>query len=236
MKTKLYLIPGTMCTKAIWQGLLPYLDDEFELCYLNIPNHMSLDEITDDICGQFDEVKVNLIGFSLGGYIASLLACRFPNKINKLMVIANSPCALNTQELLIRQKTVSILQNFGYKGMPRIKAQALLANKEKQHVDLMLAMDKELGVNTLMSQLDNTSKREDLMGSLVYLESDVHFIYSQEDALINIDWMTKLEGLTEANMTQKVYQGKSHMLTLEQPDNLALDINRFFNQDKKADP
>ena len=228
MKTKLYLIPGTMCTQQLWQFLLPSLSDEFELCYLTIPNKMSLDDISDHLVAQFEEDRVNLLGFSLGGYIASLVASRFPERLDKLMVLANSPCALNTDELSLRKQTVSILKRFGYKGMPRMKAEALLAEKSALHIDLILEMDKTLGADTLLSQLENTSSRNDLMKPLLTLNCDVRFIYSQGDALINQAWMQKLKEQARPNVMQITVAGKSHMLTLEQPHLIATEINTFF--------
>lgn len=229
MKTKLYLIPGTMCTQQLWQFLLPSLSDEFELCYLTIPNKMSLDDISDHLVAQFEEDRVNLLGFSLGGYIASLVASRFPERLDKLMVLANSPCALNADELSLRKQTVSILKRFGYKGMPRVKAEALLAEKSALHIDLILEMDKALGADTLLSQLENTSSRDDLMQPLLALDCDVRFIYSQKDNLINLAWMQELNALAGHKMSQKMVAGSSHMLPLEEPIMISREINTFFN-------
>ncbi|KZM38693.1 hypothetical protein OA92_22335 [Marinomonas sp. SBI22] len=229
MKTKLYLIPGTMCTEQLWQFLLPSLSDEFELCYLTIPNKMSLDDISDHLVAQFEEDRVNLLGFSLGGYIASLVASRFPERLNKLMVLANSPCALNADELSLRKQTVSILKRFGYKGMSRVKAEALLAEKSALHIDLILEMDKTLGADTLLSQLENTSSRDDLMQPLLALDCDVRFIYSQKDNLINLAWMQELKALAGHKMSQKMVAGSSHMLPLEEPIMISREINAFFN-------
>ncbi|EAQ64548.1 putative hydrolase [Marinomonas sp. MED121] len=228
MKTKLYLIPGTMCTQQLWQFLLPLLSDEFELCYLTIPNKMSLDDISDHLVAQFKEDRVNLLGFSLGGYIASLVASRFPERLDKLMVLANSPCALNADELSLRKQTVSILKRFGYKGMPRVKAEALLAEKSALHIDLILEMDKALGADTLLSQLENTSLRDDLMQPLLALDCDVRFIYSQKDSLINLAWMQEFNGLAGHKMSQKMVAGSSHMLPLEEPSMISREINTFF--------
>lgn len=228
MKTKLYLIPGTMCTQQLWQFLLPSLSDEFELCYLTIPNKMSLDDISDHLVAQFEEDRVNLLGFSLGGYIASLVASRFPERLNKLMVLANSPCALNADELSLRKQTVSILKRFGYKGMPRVKAEALLAEKSALHIDLILEMDKALGADTLLSQLENTSSRDDLMQPLLALDCDVRFIYSQKDNLINLAWMQEVKVLAGHKMSQKMVAGSSHMLPLEEPIMINREINTFF--------
>jgi len=229
MKTKLYLIPGTMCTEQLWQFLLPSLSDEFELCYLTIPNKMNLDDISDHLVAQFEEDRVNLLGFSLGGYIASLVASRFPERLDKLMVLANSPCALNADELSLRKQTVSILKRFGYKGMPRVKAEALLAEKSALHIDLILEMDKALGADTLLSQLENTSSRDDLIQPLLALDCDVRFIYSQKDNLINLAWMQELKVLAGHKMSQKMVAGSSHMLPLEEPIMISREINTFFN-------
>ncbi len=227
MKT-LYLLPGTQCTSRVWQYVLPHLEANFQVRHLHIPNDCSLDDNAAQICDLLEGDKVNIIGFSLGGYIASYIACKFPHKVNKLMVIANSPCSLKQDELVVRKNTLSILQLFGYKGMPVIRAASLLERREEEHIDLMLAMDKELGSDTLMSQLEHTSIRQDLMAKLTRLSGDICFIYSQNDKLIDLDWMQRLAQQDLANISQKGIQGKSHMLILEEGEMVADEINTFF--------
>lgn len=228
MKNKLYLLPGTQCTADVWQSVLPHLALDFDVRHIEIPNACSFDQIANQVCDLFETQKVNLLGFSLGGYIASYIACKFPQRVNKLMVLANSPCALSQDELELRNISLSILQRFGYKGMPTSRAASLLDRKEDAHIKLMLSMDKMLGPDTLMSQLEHTSDRQDLMAKLMRLSSDIRFIYSQQDALINRDWMQRLAQQDLAHISQKEIQGKSHMLILEESKMLADEINYFF--------
>lgn len=229
MKEKLYLIPGTMCTKAMWQYLASDLGDKYELCFLQIPNDCDLETIASRICDLFDESKVNLIGFSLGGYLASLVACRFPDRMKSLMVIANSACALSQVEMDQRQLSESMLNRFGYKGMARVKAASLLRDKAEAHIELMLKMDQELGIDTLKSQLKNTSLRVDLMPDLLTLRCPIRFIYSDEDPLINLDWMNGLVDKQAPHIRLFSFQGDSHMLPFEEVEALSIQIRDFVN-------
>jgi pimeloyl-ACP methyl ester carboxylesterase len=229
MKQTLYLIPGTMCTQAMWQYLDASLTEDYELCHLHIPNDCSLEEIASRLCDLFEEPQVNLIGFSLGGYLASLIACRFPDRVKSLMVIANSPCALAQTEMDQRRISESMLNRFGYKGMARVKAASLLRDKEEPHIDLMLKMDHELGVDTLKSQLVNTSLRQDLMPELMALSCPINLIYSLEDRLINLDWMNALAHKQRPNITFFPFQGDSHMLPFEEVEALLIQIKAFVN-------
>jgi len=234
MKDKLYLLPGTMCTHAMWQYLDASLKKDYDVCHLQIPNDCSLDVIASRICDLFEEPQVNLIGFSLGGYLACLIACRFPDRIKSLMVIANSPCALSQAELDQRGISESMLNRFGYKGMARVKAASLLRDKEEPHIDLMLKMDHELGVDTLKSQLANTSLRQDLMSDLMVLPCPISFIYSLEDRLINLDWMKTLAHKQKSNITFFPVQGDSHMLPFEEVEPLLIQIKGFVNSDQSV--
>jgi len=229
MKQKLYLIPGTMCTHAMWQYLSDDLEKDFELCHLQIPNDCSLETIASRTCDLFEEPQVNLIGFSLGGYLASLIACRFPDRIKSLMVIANSPCALSQAEMGQRQLSESMLSRFGYKGMARVKAASLLRDKGEPHIDLMLKMDQELGITTLKSQLANTSLRQDLLPDLMSLSCSIRFIYSLEDRLIDLDWMNALAHKQKSNITFFPVEGSSHMLPFEEFESLLIQIKAFVN-------
>ena len=88
MKEKIYLIPGLMTDERLWSRIIPLLKDEYELIHVPIPHTGDFDEIIDILFNLFTEDKVNLLGFSLGGYIASYFAITYPNRVNKLFMLA----------------------------------------------------------------------------------------------------------------------------------------------------
>ncbi len=87
MKKNLYFIPGTMCDLRLWSAMIDELNclhpNEFQYHFLNISKQTSIDEIIDDINKQLPDEKIILIGFSLGGYLASAFAVKYAGQAGK---------------------------------------------------------------------------------------------------------------------------------------------------------
>ncbi|MDP2561523.1 alpha/beta fold hydrolase [Psychrobium sp. 1_MG-2023] len=228
MRKKLFFIPGTMCTDKLWTEVLPHLAKDFEPVLLNIPQGKSFDELAAYYDNLFGDKPVHVIGFSLGGYIAAYYAMRYPHNVAKLFVISNSPTALPTLEYTQRSKVLEFAKIHGYKGISRKKAAGLLDRGvlSDSVVDLIIEMDKESGEEQFFSQYQCTLEREDLRVAISDFPFPTHFYYSEDDAVVNSQWLSNLEGL---NMRLSLYStaGSGHMLPLEKPHELATQINRW---------
>ena len=54
----------------------------------------TLDEMVEDVVGLWGSLGIprsNLLGISMGGFIAQVLACRFPELVEKLILVSTSP-------------------------------------------------------------------------------------------------------------------------------------------------
>ena len=109
MKEKIYLIPGLMTDERLWSRIIPLLKDEYELIHVPIPHTGDFDEIIDILFNLFTEDKVNLLGFSLGGYIASYFAITYPNRVNKLFMLAATPGSSSEAEIERRKQKFTVI-------------------------------------------------------------------------------------------------------------------------------
>lgn len=229
MRKKLYLLPGTMCNEKLWIALLPYLHRSLELVYLDIPRGKNFDELAIHYNDLLGNDKINLIGFSLGGYIASYFATLYPERIEKLFVISNSPTRLPVDELSQRSDILKFVKAYGYKGIGRNKVAGLfdVKNQQSRFIDLILEMDSELGEDEFISQYQHTSARADLARMISQLQLHAHFYYSENDRLVNSQWLNELTNLTP-NVAVISTPGSGHMLPLEKPRELAEHINSWL--------
>ncbi|MBB1487333.1 alpha/beta fold hydrolase [Oceanospirillum sediminis] len=228
MRKTLHLIPGTMCTEKLWSEVLPLLQDNYQLVYLDIPQNKSFDELAgyyNDILG---DKKVNLLGFSLGGYIATYFASLYPERIERLFVISNTPAALPDEELKQRSNTLNYVKKHGYKGMSRKKIASLLApeNQTDDLISLISEMDQALGEHEFLSQYQHTSERADLSQALNQFSFCTYLYYSEYDKLINLNWLKQLDN-TSHLLSLICTSGSGHMLPLEKPRELADHINTW---------
>ncbi|EGM78978.1 Putative hydrolase or acyltransferase of alpha/beta superfamily [Rheinheimera sp. A13L] len=241
MKTKLYLIPGTLCNARLWTELAPYLSD-YELEHLPIPSGAAPEHLVEHLASALPSHKSVLVGFSLGAYLAALLTVRYPEKVAALMLVSNSPCPLSAQEQVSRQYSLQLITEFGYKGISQKKAEALVDSAKlspdalQYIVNIIRQMDAELGEDTLKAQLGVTSERRDLKDELLKLTLPLCFVYSEQDPLINTHWMQHF-----MQSSQKRHQpsspvvfhavaGSGHMLPLEQPALLSRYIKQWLGE------
>lgn len=99
----LVLLHGWGLHGGIWQTLLPKLQDSFSVYNLDLPGfghsrlndsvEYNLDYLVGSVARFLEtlEQPCFLIGWSLGGLVATALALKHPNLVSKLITVASSP-------------------------------------------------------------------------------------------------------------------------------------------------
>ena len=230
MKEKLYMIPGLMTDERLWSRIKPLLEDKYELVHVPIPHSEDFDEIIDILFNTIKDEKVNLLGFSLGGYIASYFAITFPNRVNKLFMVAATPGASNEAEVERRKEKFLVIEKEGFQGLTYEKAQSLVEEQNRNDEELVQTirdMFWDLGKETFISQLTSTFYRKDLFEDLTHLDLPIHFYYSINDRLLNQDSIHRLLDC-EHNMKVISRVGTSHNVPLEVPKELSDEIIKWM--------
>jgi pimeloyl-ACP methyl ester carboxylesterase len=96
----LLLLHGALGSKDQFQSLIPLLEDTFQVHTLNLHGHggqplpdssFSIELFSEQIARYIQDMnieKVNVFGYSMGGYIAMYLAKQMPGKVNKIVTLA----------------------------------------------------------------------------------------------------------------------------------------------------
>lgn len=103
----LLLIHGWGMHGGLWGELIPRLTENFQVISVDLPGHglsrdcalgakssqlnSDIDAFVDALAARFPE-PLNVCGWSLGGQIALRWAARFPAQIQKLVLLASTPC------------------------------------------------------------------------------------------------------------------------------------------------
>ena len=226
VKEKIYLIPGLMTDERLWSRIKPLLENEYELIHIPIPHTEDFDEIIDILDKQFSndsEEKVNLLGFSLGGYIASYYAITYPNRLNRLLMVAATPGSSSEAEIERRKEKFTVIEKEGFKGLSYDKAKSLVEKKNKDDSELIKIIQDmfiDLGKERFITQLTSTFYRKDLFADLVNLDLPIWFYYSEDDRLLSPNALHRLLN-NEHNMKLISRVGTSHNIPLEVPDLLS---------------
>jgi pimeloyl-ACP methyl ester carboxylesterase len=210
--------------------LIPYLQKEYELVHVPIPHSEDFDEIIDILFNTFKEEKINLLGFSLGGYIASYFAITYPNRVNRLFTVAATPGNSTEAEIERRKEKFIAIEKDGFTGLTYGKAKSLLEEKNQEDIELIKIIQDmfiDLGKETFISQLTSTFYRKDLFEDLTNLDIPIWFFYSINDRLLNKEAIKKLL-LDTHNMNVISRVGTSHNIPLEEPELLSLHIKDWM--------
>ena len=230
MKEKIYLIPGLMTDNRLWSRLIPFLEKEYELVHVPIPHSEDFDEIIDILFEVFKEDKINLLGFSLGAYIASYFAITYPNRVNRLFCVAATPANSTEAEIERRKEKFVVIEKEGFEGLSYEKAKSLFEEKNQNDVELIKIIQDmfiDLGKESFISQLTSTFYRKDLFEDLINLDIPIWFFYSTNDRLLNQEAIQKLL-LDNHNMNIISRVGTSHNIPLEEPELLSIHIRDWM--------
>jgi pimeloyl-ACP methyl ester carboxylesterase len=230
VKEKIYLIPGLMTDERLWSRLRVFLENEYELVHVEIPHSQDFDEIIDILFNLFEEEKVNLLGFSLGGYIASYFAVTYPNKVNKLFTVASTPGSSTEAEIERRKEKFAIIEKEGFVGLSYEKAKSLVEEQnqnDEELIKIIQNMFMDLGKDTFITQLTSTFYRKDLYEELVNMAIPIWFYYSVNDRLLNQRSIKRLLE-TQHNIKLISREGTSHNIPLEVPALLSDEIKKWM--------
>ncbi len=239
MSKTLYFIPGTMCNEDLWlptwQLLRQQCHENLQLIHLTIPSAGSMDDVVNVLSEQIIAEKAILVGFSLGGYIASAIALKLGDKLQQLLLVSNSPKNLPAAEIKQRKRTIDWINQRGYSGLPTKRINDLL-HPDIEQLNLaryqnikntMVNMDRVLGAEVLLHQLSVSMHRPNLLPLLAQLTLPITLLVGDADSLVELATLSaELQG--KNTIVLKVVANTGHMLPLESPQALAVILVDFL--------
>ncbi|MCT7447272.1 alpha/beta fold hydrolase [Aliarcobacter skirrowii] len=232
MREKIYFIPGLMTDIRLWSKALPLLKDDFEIIHIPIPSSTDFDEIVDILNKEFKEDKINILGFSLGGYIASYFTCKYPQRVKRLFTVAATPGTTSKVELERREKKLVDFENSSEFGLELEKAIMLLEEQNQNDLSLaqtMVDMFNDLGRDTFLTQLKSTFNRVDLFDKLKDKTIPMYMLYSSNDRLLDLEALDKLHN-QKHNIKLIIRDGTSHNIPLEFPELFASSVKEWIKE------
>lgn len=226
----LTFLPGTMCDQRIWAPVRQRLEPRFSTDYVPIESEATRAGMLGLIHSTASTGDpLHLVAFSMGGYLALEYALDNPGRVASLVTVASSAFGLTEAEAAERVRALDLLAKHDYRGIPPARINQFV-HPSHQHdpavVDVIRAMDRDLGKPVLMAQLKETSTRTSLAPRLAELDIPVLLIGADSDPFVPFQSIDRMVGLIR-NATPIKARDAGHMIPLEQPDWLAARIADF---------
>lgn len=231
MTATLSFIPGTMCDRRVWTPvwdelgpgwLCDYIPIETELTRAGMRGLIASAGATGD--------PLHLVAFSMGGYLALEYALDNPGRVASLTTVASSAFGLTEAESAQRVRAIEFLEAHDYRGIPTQRINQFVHPSHQADpavVDVIRAMDRDLGKSVLVAQMKETSNRISLAPRLGELDIPVLLIGADSDPFVPWESIEEMAALIpRAKAVQARDAG--HMIPLEQPDWLARQIAEFM--------
>jgi pimeloyl-ACP methyl ester carboxylesterase len=229
IKTPVIFFPGTLCDERIfiplWQALNTNGNSLENRAFVPLQWADDLKQmlaLSEDRLAYFPS-NVHLVGFSMGGYIAALVALAHPKKVASLTLLACTGSALADADLAQRKVLLGAIKNKQYKGITQSHIEFMLHSKN--HTDsgitgIIKEMSDDLGASVLLAQTIATADRQDLITKLSKQTFKTHFVIGEQD---NIATVSEINDITASadSLCKEVIVDAGHMLPLEQTDALA---------------
>jgi len=198
----LLLIHGWAMHGGMWRGVAERLARHFQVLAVDLPGHgmseaMSdthLDAVVDALSAQFSD-PLNVCGWSLGGQVALRWAMRQPQQIQRLMLVASTPCFVRREDWnhamsmeLLLEFGAALHQHYVLTLKRFLALQVHGADRERELLTLFRDMLFSRGRPDLKALLGGLEilRSCDLRSALQFITQPALIVAGERDALVPV--------------------------------------------------
>jgi pimeloyl-ACP methyl ester carboxylesterase len=228
--TKLVLVPGLLCSPALWGPQVRALSDIAEISVADHTRHASMQEIAEAILAAAPP-RFALAGLSMGGYIAYEIIRQAPDRVTQLALLDTGARADAPERRAGRLRLVALAEEEG-----AVKAQQELLPllihtdrlRDKPLVDTVLQMAIDTGVAAFKRQQTAIMTRPDNRPFLSAIKCPTLVLVGGDDALTPPSLAREIaDGIPGARL--EIIPDCGHLSSLEQPEAVNRALRRWLS-------
>jgi pimeloyl-ACP methyl ester carboxylesterase len=226
-KPNLLLIPGLLCSPALWAEQIRVLNDIADIGVADHTRHASLPEIAEAILAEAPP-HFALAGLSMGGYIAYEIIRRAANRVTRLALLDTGARADAPERRPQRLRLIALAEQEGAVRAQQELLPLLIHTdrlRDKPLVDTVLQMAADTGLAAFKRQQTAIMARPDNRALLPTISCPTLVLVGREDALTPPSLAEEIAaGIPGARL--EIIPECGHLSSLEQPEavNRALRI------------
>lgn len=218
-KTNLVLVPGLLCTRALWAPQAKALGDIAEVSVADHTRHDNMAAIAGSILAAAP-ARFALAGLSMGGYIAYEIVRQAPERVTRLALLDTGSRADAPERAAARRELIAFAER---EGTRKTQAQlmAVLIHKarlaDKPLVEAIERMGADTGVEAFKRQQAALMGRPDNRPFLPSIRCPTLVLVGREDALTPVELSQEIAaGIPGARL--EIIPDCGHLSTMERPE------------------
>ncbi|MBS3786769.1 alpha/beta fold hydrolase [Candidatus Bipolaricaulota bacterium] len=241
----LVMIQGLGYSSRFWFNQVPELKEDFELVLFDnrdvgkseiVDREYEMEDMARDVKGLIDELnlnQVNVLGLSMGGYIAQHLALGWPDLVEKLILVsthAGGPKYLaatgDLWEEILDVEGLSEREIYR-KGYRYSVSEDFFEDEETVEKLVDMRVEDAQPEEAYQRQFQAASEF-DLSDRLGEIETDTLIVSGEEDRVVPGQFAEQLnEGIPNSRL--EVVEGAAHLIHIEKPEVLNSLVTDFIS-------
>ncbi|MCZ4281960.1 alpha/beta hydrolase [Kiloniella laminariae] len=218
-KERLVFLPGLLCNQRLWRPQINFLGEDY-VC--NVPDLTRQDSIPELALSVLQQIrgKFNLVGLSMGGYVALEIMRQAPERVKRLALIDTKARADSAEQQRRRRGLLALADKGRFKGVtPHLMP--LLIHPDRMTDESLTGpiyqMAEEVGQEAFVRQQTAILKRESHLDVLGNIKCPTQIICGRQDLITPLDCAEEIQaGITGSELL--VVESCGHLANLEAPD------------------
>lgn len=195
------LLHGFLESREIWNNFIPEFSQYGQVITIDLPGHGKsgcIDEIhsmelmaeaVNAVLKALNVQKCNILGHSMGGYVALAFLERYPNKVNDLMLLNSHPEKDSEEKKEVRERSIEVVQK-NKKAYISMAISNLLTPADNDIFATEVENLKEIAYNFptegITAALRGMKIRKDRTGILKNFSGNKIIVAGKEDPLMDL--------------------------------------------------
>ena len=219
MKTNLVLVPGLLCTRALWEPQIAALSDIADITVADHTRHDTLEAIARSVLAAAPE-RFALAGLSMGGFISCEIVRQAPQRVTRLALLdtARAPTPPSAESSACSATRLADREGA---GAVQDELMSALIHKDRLGDKAFTALIRQMAVDTgaeaLVRQHAALMARPDNRPLLPTIRCPTLVVVGAQDVLTPVELAQEIaSGVPGARLD--IIPDCGHLSTLEQPE------------------
>ena len=230
-KPVIYLLPGLLCDRDVWQFQAQALADTMEV---RIPDYRGMDSLSamaDMILAEAPE-RFAVAGHSMGGRVGLELIHKTPERVSHLILLSVGAHAVTDEECEQRSSLVEEAASLGMDRYANSWADLMLAYRPQENPSvrrIIETMARRQSLDDFIAHITAGLGRADQAQYLPYIQIPVLLIVGERDAWSPVSQHEAIRRRIP-DATLAVVPDAGHMVPLDQPDAVSRLIGEWLER------